>query len=227
MTSALVSSSSCASTTAVCSRRPFHRKSSGIKTTKRYAQKILSRFAIFSFSFSSRFPANRLTDGANFLSLFYSLISIHRRISITPRAENEGDSASATTPAASAAPKLVPSNAASIKVNERIRLEKFCFFCFSRSKSFFFFLCLSLSGEIVSLSLSSSRDIQQSDDKSPTNVVIFCVGSISAFSCVRFCAFRQKEKENIILKNFCSLFLSLLLFKKYRSSESAAAARTR
>ena len=156
MTSALVSSSSCASTTAVCSRRPFHRKSSGIKTTKRYAQKILSRFAIFSFSFSSRFPANRRTDGANFLSLFYSLISIHRRISITPRAENEGDSASTTTPAASAAPKLVPSNAASIKVHERIRLETFCFFCFSRSKSFFFFVPLSLS-EIVSLSLSSSR----------------------------------------------------------------------
>ena len=161
----------------------------------------------------------------NFL-LFYSLKIIHRRISITPRAENEGDSASTTTPAASAAPKLVPSNAASIKVHERIRLEKFCFFCFSRSKSFFFF-CLSLLGEIVSLSLSSSRNIQQSDDKSPTNVVIFCVGSISAFSCVCFCAFRQKEKENIILKNFCSLFLSLLLLKKYRSLESAAAARTR
>lgn len=164
MTSALVSSSSRASTTAVCSRRPFHRKSSGIKTTKRYAQKILSRFAIFSFSFSSRFPANRRTDGANFLSLFYSLISIHRRISITPRAENE-----TTTPAASAAPKLVPSNAASIKVNERIRLEKFCFFCFSRSKSFFFF-CLSLLGEIVSLSLSSSRKYttvgrQKSDER--------------------------------------------------------------
>ena len=67
----------------------------------------------------------------------------------------------------------------------------------------------------MSLSLSSSRNIQQSDEKSPTNVVIFCVGSISAFSCVRFCAFRQKEKENIILKNFCSLFLSLLLLKKY------------
>ena len=150
MTSALVSSSSCASTTAVCSRRPFHRKS-GIKTTKRYAQKILSRFDIFSFSFSSRFPANRLTDGANFLSLFYSLISIHRRISITPRAENEGDSASTTTPAASAAPKLVPSNAASIKVNERIRLEKFCFFCFSRSKSFFFFASLSRGRSCLSL----------------------------------------------------------------------------
>jgi hypothetical protein len=89
---------------------------------------------------------------------------------------------------------LVPSNAASIKVHERIRLEKFCFFCFSRSKSFFF-LCLSLSGEIVSLSLSSSRDIQQSDEKSPTNVVIFCVGSISAFSCVRFCAFRKKRRK--------------------------------
>ena len=226
MTSALVSSSSCASTTAVCSRRPFHRKSSGIKTTKRYAQKILSRFAIFSFSFSSRFPANRLTDGANFLSLFYSLISIHRRISITPRAENEGDSASTTTPAASAAPKLVPSNAASIKVNERIRLEKFCFFCFSRSKSFFFFASLSRGRSCLSL-FPPLANIQQSDDKSPTNVVIFCVGSISAFSCVRFCAFRQKEKENIILKNFCSLFLSLLLLKKYRSSESAAAARTR
>ena len=155
MTSALVSSSSCASTTA-CSRRPFHRKS-GIKTTKRYAQKILSRFDIFSFSFSSRFPANRLTDGANFLSLFYSLISIHRRISITPRAENEGDSASTTTPAASAAPKLVPSNAASIKVHERIRLEKFCFFCFSRSKSFFFFVPLSLGGDRVSLSFLLSQ----------------------------------------------------------------------
>merc|ERR1712216_785343 len=73
MTSALVSSSSRASTTAARSRRPFHRKSSGIKTTK-------------------------------------------RRMSITPRAENEGDSASTTTNAASAAPKLVPSNAASIKV---------------------------------------------------------------------------------------------------------------
>ena len=158
MTSALVSSSSRASTTARSHGRPFHRKSSGIKTTKRYAQKILSRFAIFSFSFSSRFPANRrLTDGANFLSLFYSLISIHRRISITPRAENEGDSASTTTPAASAAPKLVPSNAASIKVHERIRLEKFCFFCFSRSKSFFFFVPLSLGGDRVSLSLLLSQ----------------------------------------------------------------------
>ena len=224
MTSALVSSSSCASTTA-CSRRPFHRKS-GIKTTKRYAQKILSRFDIFSFSFSSRFPANIRTDGANFLSLFYSLISIHRRISITPRAENEGDSASTTTPAASAAPKLVPSNAASIKVHERIRLEKFCFFCFSRSKSFFFFASLSRGRSCLSL-FPPLANIQQSDEKSPTNVVIFCVGSISAFSCVCFCAFRQKEKENIILKNFCSLFLSLLLLKKYRSSESAAAARTR
>jgi len=152
MTSALVSSSSRASTTACSPRRPFHRKSGGIKTTKRYAQKILSRFAIFSFSFSSRFPANRRTDGANFLSLFYSLISIHRRISITPRAENE-----TTTPAASAAPKLVPSNAASIKVNERIRLEKFCFFCFSRSKSFFFFASLSLGGDRVSLSFLLSQ----------------------------------------------------------------------
>ena len=151
MTSALVSSSSRASTTACSPRRPFHRKSGGIKTTKRYAQKILSRFAIFSFSFSSRFPANIQTD-ANFLSLFYSLISIHRRISITPRAENE-----TTTPAASAAPKLVPSNAASIKVHERIRLEKFCFFCFSRSKSFFFFLPLSLGGYRVSLSFLLSR----------------------------------------------------------------------
>ena len=157
MTSALVSSSSCASTT-VCSRRPFHRKSS-IKTTKRYVQ-ILSRFDIFSFSFSSRFPANILTDddddGANFL-LFYSLIIIHRRISITPRAENEGDSASTTTPAASAAPKLVPSNAASIKVHERIRLEKFCFFCFSRSKSFFFLPRVSLGGDRVSLSFLLSQ----------------------------------------------------------------------
>jgi len=120
----------------------------------------------FLFSFSRQ---NILTDdGANFL-LFYSLIIIHRRISITPRAENEGDSASTTTPAASAAPKLVPSNAASIKVNECIRLEKFCFFCFSRSKSFFFF-CLSLLGEIVSLSLSSSRNYttvgrQKSDER--------------------------------------------------------------
>ena len=151
MTSALVSSSSRASTTACSPRRPFHRKSGGIKTTKRYAQKILSRFAIFSFSFSSRFPANIQTD-ANFLSLFYSLISIHRRISITPRAENE-----TTTPAASAAPKLVPSNAASIKVHERIRLEKFCFFCFSRSKSFFFFVPLSLGGDRVSLSFLLSQ----------------------------------------------------------------------
>ena len=173
------------------------------------------------------FPPIYLTDdGANFL-LFYSLIIIHRRMSITPRAENEGDSASTTTPAASAAPKLVPSNAASIKVNECIRLEKFCFFCFSRSKSFFFFASgLSWGRSCLSL-FPPLAIIQQSDDKSPTNVVIFCVGSMSAFSCVCFCAFRQKEKENIILKNFCSLFLSLLLLKKYRSSESAAAARTR
>ena len=227
MTSALVSSSSRASTTACSPRRPFHRKSGGIKTTKRYAQKILSRFAIFSFSFSSRFPANRRTDGANFLSLFYSLIRIHRRISITPRAENEGDSASTTTPAASAAPKLVPSNAASIKVNERIRLEKFCFFCFSRSKSFFFFVPLSLSGEIVSLSLSSSRKYttvgrQKSDERRD-----FLCRQRKRFFVRTLLCFSQKEKENIILKNFCSLFLSLLLLKKYRSSESAAAARTR
>lgn len=105
-------------------------------------------------------------------------------------------------------------------------IGKVLFFLFFSIKIVLFF-CLSLLGEIVSLSLSSSRNIQQSDDKSPTNVVIFCVGSISAFSCVCFCAFRQKEKENIILKNFCSLFLSLLLLKKYRSLESAAAARTR
>jgi hypothetical protein len=52
---------------------------------------------------------------------------------------------------------LVPSNAASIKVNERIRLEKFCFFCFSRSKSFFFFLPLSLGGDRVSLSFLLSQ----------------------------------------------------------------------
>ena len=89
----------------------------------------------------------------NFL-LFYSLKIIHRRISITPRAENEGDSASTMTPAASAAPKLVPSNAASIKVNECIRLEKFCFFCFLDQNRFFF--CLSsLSWGRSRLSLSS------------------------------------------------------------------------
>ena len=225
MTSALVSSSSRASTTACSPRRPFHRKSGGIKTTKRYAQKILSRFAIFSFSFSSRFPANIQTD-ANFLSLFYSLISIHRRISITPRAENEGDSASTTTPAASAAPKLVPSNAASIKVHERIRLETFCFFCFSRSKSFFFFVPLSLS-EIVSLSLSSSRKYTTvGREKSDERRDFLCRQHKRFFVRTLLC-FSQKEKENIILKNFCSLFLSLLLLKKYRSSESAAAARTR
>ena len=221
MTSALVSSSSRASTTAVCSRRPFHRKSSGIKTTKRYAQKILSRFAIFSFSFSSRFPANRRTDGANFLSLFYSLISIHRRISITPRAENE-----TTTPAASAAPKLVPSNAASIKVNERIRLEKFCFFCFSRSKSFFFFVPLSLGGDRVSLSFLLSRYTTVGREKSDERRDFLCRQHKRFFVRTLLC-FSQKEKENIVLKNFCSLFLSLLLLKKYRSSESAAAARTR
>lgn len=186
----------------------------------------ISRFDIFSFSFS-RFPANIITDddGANFLSLFYSLI-IHRRISITPRAENEGDSASTTTPAASAAPKLVPSNAASIKVNECIRLEKFCFFCFSRSKSFFF-LPLSLGGDRVSLSPSSSfsQDIQHSRTK-VRRVVIFCRQHKRFFVCM-LNVLLGKENENIILKNFYSLFLSLLLLKKYRSSESAAAARTR
>ena len=172
------------------------------------------------------FPPIYLTDdGANFL-LFYSLIIIHRRMSITPRAENEGDSASTTTPAASAAPKLVPSNAASIKVNECIRLEKFCFFCFSRSKSFFFF-CLSLLGEIVSLSLSSSRNYttvgrQKSDERRD-----FLCRQHKRFFVRTLLCFSQKEKENIVLKNFCSLFLSLLLLKKYRSSESAAAARTR
>ena len=221
MTSALVSSSSRASTTACSPRRPFHRKSGGIKTTKRYAQKILSRFAIFSFSFSSRFPANIQTDGANFLSLFYSLISIHRRISITPRAENE-----TTTPAASAAPKLVPSNAASIKVHERIRLETFCFFCFSRSKSFFFFVPLSLGGDRVSLSFLLSRYTTVGREKSDERRDFLCRQHKRFFVRTLLC-FSQKEKENIILKNFCSLFLSLLLLKKYRSSESAAAARTR
>ena len=177
----------------------------------------------FLFSFSRQ---NILTDdGANFL-LFYSLIIIHRRISITPRAENEGDSASTTTPAASAAPKLVPSNAASIKVNECIRLEKFCFFCFSRSKSFFFFF-LSLLGEIVSLSLSSSRKYTTvGREKSDERRDFLCRQHKRFFVRTLLC-FSQKEKENIILKNFCSLFLSLLLLKKYRSSESAAAARTR
>ena len=174
MTSALVSSSSCASTTTCSSRPRFHRSS--IKTTKRYVR-ILSRFDIFSFSFS-RFPAIRRTDddGANFL-LFYSLIIIHRRISITPRAENEGDSASTTTPAASAAPKLVPSNAASIKVNECIRLEKFCFFCFSRSKSFFFFVPLSLSWGRSCLSLFPplSRNIHTTVGRQKFDFVIFCM----------------------------------------------------
>lgn len=102
----------------------------------------------------------------NFL-LFYSLKIIHRRISITPRAENEGDSASTMTPAASAAPKLVPSNAASIKVNECIRLEKFCFFCFLDQNRFFFLPLLSLLGEIASLSFLPPT--QQSDDKSSTS----------------------------------------------------------
>ena len=107
----------------------------------------VERFDIFSFSFSRRVFPPILTDVVQNFLLFYSLI-IHRRISITPRAEN--DSASTTTPAASAAPKLVPSNAASIKVNECIRLEKFWFFCFLDQNRFFF---ASLSrGEIVSLS---------------------------------------------------------------------------
>jgi len=90
-------------------------------------------FLFFFLSFS-RLLCVTDDDGVNFL-LFYSII-IHRRMSIT-RAENGDDSASTTTPAAAAAPKLVPSNAASIKVSEFIRLEKFFIFCFSRSKCFF------------------------------------------------------------------------------------------
>jgi len=216
MTSALVSSSSCASTT-VCSRRPFHRKSSGIKTTKRYAQKILSRFDIFSFSFSSRFPANRLTDddddGANFLSLFYSLISIHRRISITPRAENEGDSASTTTPAASAAPKLVPSNAASIKVNERIRLEKFCFFCFSRSKSFFFF-CLSLSGgDRVSLSFLLSQYTTVGRQKSDERRDFLCRQHKRFFVRMLLCFSAKREGKYYSEKLLLTVSLAALIKK--------------
>ena len=73
-------------------------------------------------------------------------------------------------------------------------IGKVLFFLFFSIKIVLFF-CLSLLGEIVSLSLSSSRNVQQSDEKSPTNVVIFCVGSISAFSCVRFCAFRKKRRK--------------------------------
>jgi hypothetical protein len=213
MTSALVSSSSRASTTAVCSRRPFHRKSSGIKTTKRYAQKILSRFAIFSFSFSSRFPANRRTDGANFLSLFYSLISIHRRISITPRAENEGDSASTTTPAASAAPKLVPSNAASIKVHERIRLEKFCFFCFSRSKSFFFFLPLSLGGDRVSLSFLLSQYSTVGREKSDERRDFLCRQHKRFFVRMLLCFSAKREGKYYSEKLLLTVSLAALIKK--------------
>ena len=211
MTSALVSSSSCASTTA-CSRRPFHRKS-GIKTTKRYAQKILSRFDIFSFSFSSRFPANRLTDGANFLSLFYSLISIHRRISITPRAENEGDSASTTTPAASAAPKLVPSNAASIKVHERIRLEKFCFFCFSRSKSFFFFVPLSLGGDRVSLSFLLSQCTTVKGQKSDERRDFLCRQHKRFFVRMLLCFSAKREGKYYSEKLLLTVSLAALIKK--------------
>ena len=123
----------------------------------------VERFDIFSFSFSRRVFPPILTDVVQNFLLFYSLI-IHRRISITPRAEN--DSASTTTPAASAAPKLVPSNAASIKVNECIRLEKFWFFCFLDQNRFFF--CLSLSrGEIVSLSFLPPTTVgrQKSDER--------------------------------------------------------------
>ena len=214
MTSALVSSSSRASTTAVCSRRPFHRKSSGIKTTKRYAQKILSRFAIFSFSFSSRFPANRRTDGANFLSLFYSLISIHRRMSITPRAENEGDSASTTTPAASAAPKLVPSNAASIKVHERIRLEKFCFFCFSRSKSFFFFFVpLSLGGDRVSLSFLLSRYTTVGREKSDERRDFLCRQHKRFFVRTLLCFSAKREGKYYSEKLLLTVSLAALIKK--------------
>lgn len=213
MTSALVSSSSRASTTACSPRRPFHRKSGGIKTTKRYAQKILSRFAIFSFSFSSRFPANRRTDGANFLSLFYSLISIHRRISITPRAENEGDSASTTTPAASAAPKLVPSNAASIKVHERIRLEKFCFFCFSRSKSFFFFVPLSLGGDRVSLSFLLSRYTTVGREKSDERRDFLCRQHKRFFVRTLLCFSAKREGKYYSEKLLLTVSLAALIKK--------------
>ena len=198
MTSALVSSSSsCASTTTVCSRLRFQRKSSTIQTTKRYALRILSRGLIFSLlSFSRRVFPPILTDVVQNFLLFYSLI-IHRRISIAPRAEN--DSASTTTPAASAAPKLVPSNAASIKVNECIRLEKFWFFCFLDQNRFFF--CLSLSrGEIVSLSFLPPTTVgrQKFDARAS---LIFCVGSVRAFSCAcHACIRRENENENI-LKN--------------------------
>lgn len=155
----------------------------------------VERFDIFSFSFSRRVFPPILTDVVQNFLLFYSLI-IHRRISITPRAEN--DSASTTTPAASAAPKLVPSNAASIKVNECIRLEKFWFFCFL-DQNRFFFASLSLVGRSC-LSLSSLP--QQSDDKSSTRAsLIFCVGSVRAFSCAcHACIRRENENENI-LKN--------------------------
>jgi len=208
MTSALVSSSSRASTTACSPRRPFHRKSGGIKTTKRYAQKILSRFAIFSFSFSSRFPANRRTDGANFLSLFYSLISIHRRISITPRAENE-----TTTPAASAAPKLVPSNAASIKVHERIRLEKFCFFCFSRSKSFFFFASLSLGGDRVSLSFLLSRYTTVGREKSDERRDFLCRQHKRFFVRTLLCFSAKREGKYYSEKLLLTVSLAALIKK--------------
>ena len=134
----------------MCSRLRFQRKSSTIQTTKRYALRILSRGLIFSLFLSLvAFSRQYALMWCKNFSLFYSLI-IHRRISITPRAEN--DSASTTTPAASAAPKLVPSNAASIKVNERIRLEKFWFFCFLDRNRFFFPLSLS-GGSCLSLFL--------------------------------------------------------------------------
>jgi hypothetical protein len=168
----------------------------------------LSRFAIFSFSFSSRFPANRRTDGANFLSLFYSLISIHRRISITPRAENE-----TTTPAASAAPKLVPSNAASIKVNERIRLEKFCFFCFSRSKSFFFFASLSLGGDRVSLSFLLSQYTTVGRQKSDERRDFLCRQHKRFFVRMLLCFSAKREGKYYSEKLLLTVSLAALIKK--------------
>ena len=165
----------------------------------------------FLFSFSRQ---NILTDddddGANFL-LFYSLIIIHRRISITPRAENEGDSASTTTPAASAAPKLVPSNAASIKVNECIGLEKFCFFCFSRSKSFFFLPRVSLGGDRVSLSFLLSQLYNSRTTKVRRRD--FCRQHKRFFVCMLSCFSAKREGKYYSEKLLLTVSLAALIKK--------------
>ena len=147
----------------------------------------------------------------NFL-LFYSLKIIHRRISITPRAENEGDSASTMTPAASAAPKLVPSNAASIKVNECIRLEKFCFFCFSRSKSFFF-LPLSLGGDRVSLSFLLSQYTTVGRQKSDERRDFLCRQHKRFFVRMLLCFSAKREGKYYSEKLLLTVSLAALIKK--------------